>query len=175
MSNQALSRSPLFPPTQVLTNLNSGQLFFVKAAKGGGIIVCHPHHAEILGPGAAVGGMLDLDCRRLVPLGKVALTYPESYEQRRQSFLIRQKWVGSAQKAIKHPVPLKRAYLMVMMLEKYFGCKAIAALSDEILASIAGVLPNTMAIARQQRKQVQPAPQQRKRQFPNQKKIALSV
>ncbi|MBP0020000.1 MAG: hypothetical protein J7647_20910 [Cyanobacteria bacterium SBLK] len=175
MSNQSLSRHPLFAPTQVLSNMRSGQLFFVKANKGSGVIICHPHHAEILGPGAAVGGMLDLDCHRLIPLGKVALTYPESYEQRRESFQIRQKWIGAAQKAIKHPVPLKRAYLMVMMIEKYFGRKAIAELPDEILASIVGVLPQTMTIARQQRKQVQPVPQQRKRQFPKQKSISVPV
>ncbi|MGK7926836.1 MAG: hypothetical protein AB4290_16615 [Spirulina sp.] len=179
MSHQALSRHPLFAPTQVLNNLRSGQLFFVKANKGGGVIVCHPHHAEILGPGAAVGGMLDLDCHRLIPLGKVALTYPESLGQRQESFLIRQKWIGSAQKAIKHPVPLKRAYLMVMMMEKYFGRKTIAELSDEILANIVGVLPNTMAMARQQRKHSLSVPQQRKGQdshpSPNEKKIAVPV
>jgi len=28
----------------------------------GGLILCKRYHAELVGPGAAVGGLLDIDC-----------------------------------------------------------------------------------------------------------------
>ncbi|WP_017307031.1 hypothetical protein [Spirulina subsalsa] len=155
MSKQALTRNPLFPPTQVLGQLKSGQLFYVQATPGNALIICHTHYAEIVGPGAMVGGIVDLDCSRLVPLGKVALTYLESFEQKKDAFLHRQQWLSATQKVVKQGVPLKRASLILAMMERYFGATITDGLEDELLASLVGVLPSTMELARQYRRSKQ--------------------
>ncbi len=149
MSDRALSLNPLFSPTQVLGQLRSGQLFYVLAAPGNAVILCHPHHAEIVGPDSAVGGLLDIDCHRLIPIGKVALTYPESYEKRRNAFNQRHKWIAATQKAVDCSVPLKRARAILIMIAKYCGWNAVRDLEDEVLAQVVGVLPGTIATARQ--------------------------
>lgn len=148
MPDRALSLNPIFSPTQVLGQLHSGQLFYVLAAPGNAIILCHPHHAEIVGPNAAVGGVLDIDCHRLIPLGKVALTYPESYQKRRQAFITRRQWICATQKAVNCAAPLKRARAIVLMVAKYCGWSVVRDLEDEALAQIVGVLPSTIATAR---------------------------
>ncbi|NEO28181.1 MAG: hypothetical protein F6K03_15205 [Kamptonema sp. SIO4C4] len=149
MSQNALSVNPLFPPTQVVQQLKSGQIFYVKASPNNGVLILHPHYTEVVGPEAAVGGILDLDCARLIPLGKVALTYPESLQRKRDTFLNRRKWIVATKKAVNDPVPLRRAKIILVMMSRYFGYKRVQSLEDEVLASIVGVLPQTMAFARQ--------------------------
>lgn len=148
MSDRALSLNPIFSPTQVLGQLRSGQLFYVLASPGNALILCHPHHAEIIGPNAAVGGALDIDCHRIIPLGKAALTYPESYIKRREAFVTRRRWICATQKAVDCSVPLKRARAILIMTAKYCGWSAVRELEDEVLAQIVGVLPETIVAAR---------------------------
>jgi len=148
MSGRALSLNPIFSPTQVLGQLRSGQLFYVLAAPGNALILCHPHHAEIVGPNAAVGGALDIDCHRIIPLGKAALTYPESYLKRREAFVTRRQWICATQKVVDCPVPLKRARAILIVTAKYCGWSVVRELEDEVLAQIVGVLPDTIALAR---------------------------
>ncbi|MBD2577045.1 hypothetical protein H6G50_05045 [Oscillatoria sp. FACHB-1406] len=148
MFSQALSRSTILPPTQVLSQLHSGQLLRVDATRGNAIIVCHRHHAEIAGPGSAVGGLLDIDCRRAIPIGQIALTHPESHEERRKAFQMRQRWIKSTQKVAENPVPLQRGELILRMLERYCGVEAIAQLPDDVIAQLVGVLPETIVMAR---------------------------
>lgn len=147
MSSQALSLNPILPPTQILSHLHSGQLLRIDAQPGNGVIICHRHHADILGPGAAVGGLLDLDCRRLVTLGQVSLVYPASLAEKRQAFQTRQKWIASTRKIAKHPSALERATILLRMLERYCGLDATTQLPATVLCHIVGVLPSTMETA----------------------------
>ncbi|MDB9315884.1 hypothetical protein PN462_22420 [Spirulina sp. CS-785/01] len=149
MPQNALSVNPLFPPTQVVQQLKSGQIFYVKASPNNGVLLVHPHYTEVVGPDAAVGGVLDLDCARIIPLGDVALTYPESLQRKRNTFLNRRKWIVATKKAVNDPVPLRRAKIILVMMSRYFGYNTVCSLEDEVLASIVGVLPKTMALARQ--------------------------
>ncbi|MEC4804011.1 MAG: hypothetical protein SAJ12_21670 [Jaaginema sp. PMC 1079.18] len=147
MLSQALSVNPILPPTQILSHLHSGQLLRIDARSGNGVIVCHRHYAQILGPGAAVGGIFDLDCRRIITIGQVSLVYPESLKEKRQAFLTRKKWINSTQKIAQHPSALQRATILLRMLERYCGTEIAAQLPTEVLAQIVGVLPSTMATA----------------------------
>lgn len=156
MSSQALSLNPLLPPTQILSHLHSGQLLRIDAQPGNGVIICHRHHADILGPGAAVGGLLDLDCRRIVTLGQVSLVYPDSLVEKRQAFQKRQKWIASTRKIANHPSALQRATTLLRMLERYCGPTATAQLPAAILAQVVGVLPSTLETARTLRQPCQP-------------------
>jgi hypothetical protein len=161
MSSQALSLNPILPPTQILSHLHSGQLLRIDAEKGRGVIVCHRHHAEIIGPGSAIGGLLDIDCRRIIAIGQVSLVYPESLAAKRNAFLTRQKWIASTHKIAKHPSPLERATILLRMLERYCGTEMTDQLPADVLAQVVGVLPSTMIAAMgsiQQQRQTSPQP-----------------
>ncbi|HEY9650898.1 MAG TPA: hypothetical protein V6C95_09555 [Coleofasciculaceae cyanobacterium] len=149
MSEQALILRPIIQPTEIVAQLQSGQLLRVSGHRGNAIIICHRHHAELAGPGAAVGGVLDLDCGRVIPVGTIALVYPQSRRERQQAYLLRQRWTLFTQEAMKSWVPLQRAENLLIMLNKYFKPSVIDQLSDEVLAQLVGVLPTTIGMVRQ--------------------------
>ncbi|MFB2892733.1 hypothetical protein ACE1CI_07305 [Aerosakkonemataceae cyanobacterium BLCC-F50] len=149
MSQQSLLPQLTVNSKQVLTQLNSGQILKIDSRCRGGIILCKRHHAEFAGYGAAVGGSCDIDCNRVIPIGDVSLIHPESFPERQKAFTIRQRWFRFTQKAMESSVPLQRAYMILVMLEKYFGTEAVSSISDDILSGLIGVLPKTVSMARQ--------------------------
>jgi hypothetical protein len=149
MTDKALVRRPITQPTDIVDRLQTGQLLRVSARCGNAAIVCHRHHAELAGPGAAVGGFLDLDCDRVIVIGRISLVYPESPHERQQAYELRQRWLMVTQWAMESWVPLKRAKRLLIILHKYFDRQPLERLPDEVLAQLVGVLPKTMAMARQ--------------------------
>lgn len=149
MNNQSLTRRPITQPTEILNQLQSGQLLRVNGRRGNAIIICHRHHAELAGPGSAVGGVFDVDCRRVIPVGKISIVYPESRSDRQQAYALRQQWFLFTQRAMESWVPLQRARNLLLLLYKYFNPQIIDELPDEVLAMLVGVLPKTIAMARQ--------------------------
>lgn len=135
--------------TKLLETLKTGQTYLVKAPTGHGFLLCHRFHTEVIGDGALVGGAIDLNCQRLIPLGEPSLVHPESREERFSGYRVRESWIELTQRLIETDVPLRRARNILGMLESNFDREAITGITDEILASIAGVLPKTIAIARQ--------------------------
>jgi hypothetical protein len=115
---------------------------------GNAIIIYHRHHAELAGPGAAVGGVFDVDCCRIIPVGKVSLVYPASRSERQKAYTLRQQWTLFTLKAMESWVPLQRAQNLLMLLYKYFDPQVIDQLPDEVLAQLVGVLPKTIATIR---------------------------
>lgn len=134
---------------QVLTQLSSGQILTIDSRCRGGIILCKRHHAEFAGYGAAVGGSCDINCNRVIPIGDVRLIHPESFPDRQKAFIMRQRWFRFTQKAMESSVPLQRAHIILVMLEKYFGTEAINSISDDVICQLIGVLPKTVTMVRQ--------------------------
>lgn len=134
--------------TEVLTQFNSGQLLVIDGDRQGGIIICKRHHAEIAGPGAAIGGIFDIECCRVIPIGDLNLVYPEAYEERQQAYAVRQQWIRLTQEVTSNPVPLERGVEILTLLEKNFDQKSISYIPDESLAMLVGVLPKTIKMAR---------------------------
>ncbi len=152
MTARSLVPRPITQPTEILNQLQSGQLLRVKGCSGNAIIICHRHHAELAGPGAAVGSSFDIDCRRVIPIGNISLVYPESRTERQKAYTRRQQWILFSQQAMKSCVPLQRANNLLILLDKYFDPQIIDPLSDEVLAQLVGVLPKTISMARQSMK-----------------------
>lgn len=148
MTDQALVRRPIIQTTEILNQLQSGQLFRVNGPPGNAIVICHRHHAELAGPGAAVGGSFDVDCRRVIPVGKVSIVYPASRSERRKAYAIRQQWIVFTQRAMEGWVPLQRAHNILILLEKYFDPQVIDQLPDEAIAQLVGVFPKTISMVR---------------------------
>jgi hypothetical protein len=149
MSQTSLHLQVVVNPAKILPQLNSGRLLMLDTNSRGGLIICKRHHAELAGPGAAVGGLCDIDCGRVIPFGDVSIVSPQSYEHRQKAFVMRQKWFRFTQKAMENPVPLQRAHSILFLIEKYFGTRAVDQLPDEILAQLVGVLPKTITMVRQ--------------------------
>lgn len=149
MKVQALVRRPIVQPTEILSQLQSGQLLKVNGRPGNALIICHRHHAELAGPGAAVGGVFDADCSRVIAVGKISIVYPQSGSDRQKGYALRQRWILFTQQVMeKSWVPLQRAQNLLIMLHQYFAPEVIDQLPDEILAQLVGVLPKTIGMVR---------------------------
>lgn len=119
---------------------------------GSGLILCKRHHAELVGWGSAVGGLFDAEVRDIIPLGEPTWICPDSFQARQHAYAVRVRWLKFMQQLTANPVPLQRAFKILYHLEKYFGIQAVQQLSNEVLGQLVGVLPETIAIARQSRK-----------------------
>ncbi len=120
------------------------ELLIVSPRCRNGLILFKRYHAEWVRPGAAVGGLFDLDCQRVLPLGNLSLISPETSEERRRAYLIRYQWVRHTMQLMDDLTPLQRAQMVL----KSFKSEIIAQLSDEELALLVGVLPETIRKAR---------------------------
>ncbi len=123
------------------------ELLIVSPRCRNGLILFKRYHAEWVRPGAAVGGLFDLDCQRVLPLGNLSLISPESSEERQRAYLIRHQWVRLTMQLMDNLTPLQRAQ-RILKSEGVFKSEIIAQLSDEELALLVGVLPETIRKAR---------------------------
>lgn len=130
---------------QILNQLHKGERLQVIATKGSVLIICHEYHAEIVGSGAAIGGLVDLRCRRLIPIGEVYFQALPSGPARQQARQIRLKWTRCTQKVLIYVEPTKRAAVMLRMIENFCGVAATRAIPQDVLAQLVGVLPETAA------------------------------
>jgi hypothetical protein len=119
------------------------ELLIVSPQRRNGLILFKRYHAEFAGPGAAVGGLIDRDCQRVLPIGNLSLISPESSEERQRAYLIRRQWVRLTIEIIDNLTPLQRAQ-RILNLES----EQRAQLPDETLALLVGVLPETIRKAR---------------------------
>ncbi len=133
---------------QILTQLNSGQLFVVDSRRRCGLIVYKRFHAEFVGPGAAVGGIFDIECQQTIPVGDLVLLYPESYEERQKAFAIRRHWIRLMEQLTIQPVSLHRTQMLLTQFQHYFDRETVIRLPDEAIARLVGVLPQTVRTLR---------------------------
>ena len=124
------------------------ELLIVSPRRRNGLILFKRYHAEFAGPGAAVGGLIDRDCQRVLPVGNLSLISPESSEERQRAYLIRRQWVRLTIEITDNPTPLQRAQRILNQFEGFFESEIIAQLPDEALALLVGVLPDTIRKAR---------------------------
>ncbi|MGF1601634.1 MAG: hypothetical protein ACFCU8_06380 [Thermosynechococcaceae cyanobacterium] len=136
--------------TQPIELLKSGQLLALSKDEPAGLILQKPFHAEFVGPGAAVGGMFDVQCVTIHTLGKAEFTVPENKEERQVAFNQRLEDISLIQ-TLCDEVPLKRAIaLLELFREKQFALDEIQTIPNEVLAKLVGVLPSTFEMAWQQ-------------------------
>ena len=120
------------------------ELLIVSPRRRNGLILFKRYHAEFAGPGAAVGGLIDRDCERVLPVGNLSLISPQSSEERQRAYLIRRQWVRLTIEITDNPTPLQRAQRILNQFEGFFESEIIAQLPDEALAFLVGVLPETI-------------------------------
>lgn len=148
---------PVAPPPvpttslkELLTRIQRGELLVVNSRRKNGLILGKRFHAEFAGPGAAIGGALDLDCEWLLPIGNLSWVLPESGEEEEKAFLIRRQWVKLITRLFTEgSTPLERAANVLDHFEGYFDLETIQQLPSEAWALLIGVFPQTVDLARQ--------------------------
>ena len=93
---------------QPIELLKSGQLLAVTDSLSAGVILQKPYFAEFVGPGAAVGGMFDIECVTLYALGEAEFTVPATLEERQQAFRRRIEDIEMMQQLCESDVPLRQ-------------------------------------------------------------------
>jgi len=138
------------PPLQLLT---SGQLLALAADCQGWLLIQKPYFAEFVGPGAAVGGSFDTRCTYVYVIGDVKFQAPATQAERRQAYQQRIHYIEKLQAIAAEPSPLSRACSMIHQLYEWCGLEEVNRIPSELIALLIGVLPSTVATARQKRPQ----------------------
>jgi len=120
----------------------------INSRKRNGLILIKPFHAEFAGPGSAIGGLFDRDCKTILSVGDLSVGKPNSQEERQKAYLIRRQWIRLTQQITDHPHPSDRVLMMLQQFENYFELETVKALPDEAFALLVGVLPRTVAQVR---------------------------
>lgn len=123
----------------------------VDSRRRNGLILYKKYHAEFAGPGAAIGGCIDLDCEDVLPVGSLLLLEPSDHEERQKSYLIRRQWIRLTHQFTDNKMPAKRAQMILNQFETYFDRETISQIPDEAFAKLVGVLPYTVRAARRKR------------------------
>lgn len=126
----------------------NNQLSIVDPRRRNGLIIYKRYHAEFAGPGAAVGGIFDHDCRQVIPVGDMMLLTPESADERKRACLIRRQWAQLTIQITNHPTSAKRAQKILSQFEGFFDAETIAKIPDEAFALLVGVFPYTIQMIR---------------------------
>lgn len=142
--------SPALAAKKLSTVTESAPLLAVSEHKRSGLILCKPFHAEFAGPGAAVGTLVDDECATVIAIGSPEIIEMVSHEERQRAYSRRIQWIRWLQKITDHSDPVQRLEKLFSGLEAFFGGLVLDNLSDEVLALLAGVLPQTVAVARSQ-------------------------
>lgn len=135
----------------LLERIQQGHLMIVDSQRRNGLILYKKYHAEFAGPGAAVGGCIDLDCEGVLPVGSLLLLEPSDHEDRQKSYLIRRQWIRLTHQFTDNKVPAKRAQMILNQFETYFDHDIIAQIPDLAFAKLVGVLPHTVKLGRRKR------------------------
>lgn len=130
--------------SRILRQLHDKQLLIVNSRRRNGLILYKRYHAEFAGPGAAVGGLIDLDCQRVLPVGNLSLLKPESTEDRERAYLIRRQWIRLIRQITDSPMPVQRVQKILNQFEGFFDADTVAQLPDEAFALLVGVFPSTV-------------------------------
>ncbi len=133
---------------EVVEKIESGRLWVVNSRRRNGLIVLREFHAEFAGPGAAVGGDLDDDIIKLIPIGNLSLLEPSSHEAHQSAIKIRLQWIRLTQNFTDQPSPDDRARKILEQFKTYFDQSTVDTVPDEAFALLVGVLPQTIRRAR---------------------------
>ena len=142
------SVSQVLEADRILNQLNSDQLWVVNSRRRNGIIIYKKFHAEFAGPGAAVGGLFDKTCQKVIPLGNLSLVPSTSHEDQQKALRIRLQWIRLTQNFTDKPVPLERAQMILEQFKNYFDQQIVDHVPDEAFALLVGVFPFTIRTAR---------------------------
>lgn len=149
MSSTTGNRQSETQADDILAKVRSGRLWIVNSRRRNGLIIHKGFYTEFAGPGAAIGGVFDADCKAIIPLGNLSLIEPESAEEQQKALRIRLQWVRLTQNFTDKPAATARAQMILEQFKGYFDQEIVDQVPDEAFAMLVGVLPHTVRRARQ--------------------------
>jgi len=126
------------------------RLLAVGETKRGGLILCKSHYAEFAGPGAAIACPTAPGYSSIIAIGDPELLEVINPSDRQRAYSRRIQWVRWLQKIVFHPDPVQRAEKLFLGFEEFFSGEVVSQISDEALALLAAVLPQTISAVRSQ-------------------------
>lgn len=136
------------PAELPLSFFKSGQFLCLTPDCRGGLILQKPFYADFVGPGAAVGSSLDVNCTSVYAIGAVKFYVPASYSERQQAFQQRMAYCQQIQEIVAEEAPLHRSRLILQQLSQWVGAEEGKKIPDELVARLVGVLTKTIKVAR---------------------------
>lgn len=134
--------------SEILASMQKQELLVVNSRRRNGLIIYKTYHAEFAGPGAAVGGIFDLDCQKVLPVGNLSLLKAESDEERQKAYKIRRMWIQLTKQITDRPYPSERAQKIINQFEGFFDANTMAQIPDEAFALLVGIFPQTVYTVR---------------------------
>jgi hypothetical protein len=131
------------------------RLLAVSPHKRSGLILCKTYHAEFAGPGAMVCSPAEHEYTAVIAIGSPELVEVVTHEERQQAYGRRIQWIRWLHTIVKNPDPMQRAEKLCSSFEEFFGSHVLVAIPDDILALLAGVLPETVKTVRLQHRYLQ--------------------
>jgi len=133
---------------EIIIHLRDKELLIVNSRRRNGLIIYKRYHAEFAGPGAVVGGLFDLDVKRVLPVGDLSLVRPKNSDEKKRAYLLRRQWVRLIKQITDNPEPMQRAKMILNQFENWFDANTTAQLPEEAFARLVGVLPQTISRVR---------------------------
>jgi hypothetical protein len=101
--------SPFTAASVPLSLLRSGQLLAITPDSPGGLLLDKGFYVDLVLPGAAVGGLFDLDCKAIHVIGTVRFYAPETRDDRSVIYQQRMAGKNALKQILLEPAPLRRA------------------------------------------------------------------
>jgi hypothetical protein len=145
LNNQAHSPSDQLP----LSLFSSGQFLRLSPNCRGGLILQKPFYADFVGPGALVGSSIDVNCTSVYVIGTVEFDVPTTDAERQRAFQKRMAYSQRLQDISGVEAPLRRSFFILKQLFHWVGVQETHKIPDELVAQLAGLLTQTVKLARQ--------------------------
>lgn len=129
---------------ELVTKLRNGELLVVNPHDKNGLIIYKSYYAEFAGPGAAVGGIFDLNVIEVLQVGDISLIYPQESKEKLSAYGIRREWIRLIKQITDQPSPSDRAQQIINQFQFWFEPQIAIDLPDEAFARLVGVFPQTV-------------------------------
>lgn len=128
----------------LLQRLQKQEILVVNSRRKNGVIIYKPYHAEFAGPGSLIGGVIDADLVKILPVGELGVNFPENAKERISAYLMRRQWNRLIKQITEQPNPEERAQLILNQFEHWFDKQTMVQIPDDAFALLVGVFPETL-------------------------------
>ncbi len=132
------------------------RLLAVSENRKSGLILCQKFHAEFAGPGAAVFTSVEQPYTAVIAVGAPEVAQIMTYSDRQKAYSRRIQWIRWLEKIADSPNATQRAEKLLYSFEAFFDTAILTSLPDQVLALLAGVLPQTITSVRTQHRHMKP-------------------
>lgn len=143
-----------FHPSALLHRLTSGHILMITPDSQGGLLLVKPFYVDFAGPGAAIGGEFDRSSTAVYPIGNIHFQTSLNQRDREDAIQTRITYVEQLSTILDNAHPLHRARLITRYLTDCLPGNLSLTIPAELIAGLAGVLPDTVRFAWQSHKEL---------------------